>query len=738
MNNYCCRLCLVTVLVCFFIYAGAAVAAPVAEVDGAGVRIVDQGRAVATIVISERPYASAAYAAEVLNRYLEQATGVQLPVKRTQEVPELSADQTWILLGDSPWVGQAGLSLDPMDYGEFRIVVQDNVVAVVGMDYPEPLGGGESQRPYWDRVVRNWDRDQNPRFRRQRISPDEVVEHYDLSGGTLFGVYRLLHGSLGVRWLWPGELGTVIPRRETWVVPYQEQIEAPALLMRVIRNDRPDRIKQRDQTRTWGEVVVGPDQSEVRYEQDEWWRAQLLGEQRLFRATHAFNHWEERYFEEHPEFFGYQHLGRTHAQPVMAGKHWKICNSEPGVVDIFVATARRQLDADPHKWTVSASQGDSAITGFCMCADCQALDPPGGEEIRLRDGKTGGHFDYRQLTDRHVDWWNRIADQLAETHPGRYVATWAYGAYRFPPLQRKLRDNIIIGFVGFTWLDDYTMEQDRRYWQGWSDAAARLMLRPNNFHVGLGFPLNHSRRMAADIRMAHERGMFAAEFDALIGHWATQGLNYYVLAALLWNPQANVDDLVDDYCAAGFGPAAADIRAYFDELERMTDEVARLQGDRSATDAVIAVRDEEAVEDEVGVIPEIDTQVDMDAAPQWITRRVRPRETHHLIAHVFMEHYDELAARLEAARNRVADHPTYAARIDFLERGLQYGYHEAQVLLHWYTAEPDTLQALLQARDDQLRAIGAGHELNTTKILERHGRYGMNWAFYQREQAYRP
>ena len=37
--------------------------------------------------------------------------------------------------------------------------------------------------------------------------------------GTLLGVYEVLEDYLGVRWLWPGDLGTYVPRRNTIVIP---------------------------------------------------------------------------------------------------------------------------------------------------------------------------------------------------------------------------------------------------------------------------------------------------------------------------------------------------------------------------------------------------------------------------------------------------------------------------------------------------------------------------------------
>ena len=45
------------------------------------------------------------------------------------------------------------------------------------------------------------------------------------SAGTLFGVYSFLERKLGVRWLWPGELGTVCPQSADPAWPAEEWTE---------------------------------------------------------------------------------------------------------------------------------------------------------------------------------------------------------------------------------------------------------------------------------------------------------------------------------------------------------------------------------------------------------------------------------------------------------------------------------------------------------------------------------
>src|SRR5262249_25990153 len=79
-------------------------------------------------------------------------------------------------------------------------------------------------------------------------------------------------------------------------------------------------------------------------------------------------------------------------------------------------------------------------------------------------------------------------------------------------------------------------------------------------------------KFAKDFRYLAAHGMMGTDFDSCCHNWATQGLNYYVVARLHWNPEQDVDAILDDYCQAGFGPAARSVRRYFAGLEALMDE----------------------------------------------------------------------------------------------------------------------------------------------------------------------
>src|SRR5262245_66490117 len=97
---------------------------------------------------------------------------------------------------------------------------------------------------------------------------------------------------------------------------------------------------------------------------------------------------------------------------------------------------------------------------------------------------------------------------------------------------------------------------------------------PHPFLTGRrdGIPLLYVHKFGKDFRYLASHGMMGTDFDSCCHNWATQGLNYYVVARLHWNPEQDVSAIVDDYCKAGFGSAARAVRRYIDGLEALMGE----------------------------------------------------------------------------------------------------------------------------------------------------------------------
>lgn len=214
---------------------------------------------------------------------------------------------------------------------------------------------------------------------------------------------------------------------------------------------------------------------------------------------------------------------------------------------------------------VSLSPNDGAAVTHCLCKNCEAWDAPGGDKIEMWGPKEPTQ--HVSLSDRYVRFYSEVGAIVAREFPQRNLGAYAYGGYQLPPLHEKLHPNVVLGFVGFAYLNEGYRTQSRDAWLKWSEMASRIFLRPNALAAGMGSPTVHVHRLAEDFRFCLDHKMMACDFDCCYHHCASDGLNYYVLAKLLWDPKTDVDAAIADYCRAGFGPAAGTVREYFRHCE---------------------------------------------------------------------------------------------------------------------------------------------------------------------------
>lgn len=148
----------------------------------------------------------------------------------------------------------------------------------------------------------------------------------------------------------------------------------------------------------------------------------------------------------------------------------------------------------------------------------------------------------------------------------------AYGLARDAPIGVVPDDNVIISSVAnFHMRSPEARQLPMRQQADWAKKAKHLMWRPNlGSQAGLnwGMPDVAMTQAGEDFRFVADNHCIGLYFDLFWFHWATQGPHYYVLAHLAWDPYVDVPALMDDYYQRGFGPASANVRAYWELLER--------------------------------------------------------------------------------------------------------------------------------------------------------------------------
>jgi hypothetical protein len=318
------------------------------------------------------------------------------------------------------------------------------------------------------------------------------------------------------------------------------------------------------------------DASRTKLESPDWFGWQRLGGTLNMNGGHAFTQLWAKYGKDHPEWFALQADGSRDMSknPDRA----QLCTSNADLIDAIARDKIAELKANPALLGVSIAPNDGGRPSFCTCPKCEALDSAKGRKVQLWDFSKGSRkdFEHVSLTDRMVAFWNAIAEKVAKEYPDKFLVVDAYSVYAAPPVERKLHPNLVVRFAPLGYHSDEYRRESLQDWDGWSKAAKRIYFRPNLMLAGRrdALPLIYVHKFGEDFRYLANHGMMGTDFDSCCHNWATQGLNYYVVARLHWNPEQKVGDIVDDYCKSGFGPAAKSVRRYFDRLEGLLDEAA--------------------------------------------------------------------------------------------------------------------------------------------------------------------
>ena len=116
-----------------------------------------------------------------------------------------------VFVGVTEAARKQGIDADKLEIEEYVLRTVGNDLYIVGKElHPEQYHGSR------------------PRY----SEPWNPLATECVHSGTLLGVYEVLENYLGVRWLWPGDLGTYVPRRSTIVIPEIDKTVKPRLLYR--------------------------------------------------------------------------------------------------------------------------------------------------------------------------------------------------------------------------------------------------------------------------------------------------------------------------------------------------------------------------------------------------------------------------------------------------------------------------------------------------------------------------
>jgi len=483
-------------------------------------RLVRDGRAICVVV--QAPGTIPAFAANELREHIRLITGAEVPVVHSTQFSNAEAGRVPIFVGASDHTDRLGVSTAGLKPEGFRVKTVGGSLVLLGR------GRGSMKRAFQSTT-------------------------WDTELGTLTAVCDFLE-TLGVRWFWPGPLGTVIPKRDALEVGTLDRTGSPDFSIRRIGiriTPPPGDLSPEDRK-----------QLERAQHEADLWRLRNRGgmSNTRYLGRHAFGKWWEMYGEEHPTWFGlYQ--GRR-GWPARYERS-KLCVSNTEVIDAVAKMAIEQFRRNP-KQSVAIGENDGS-PGFCQCPNCLALDDP---DAIIRHGKRKG---LTSLSDRYAWFWNQVAQRTAVEFRDRYVSAYIYSRYREVPTKVKRLHPNVAPILCNNWLVD--TERQHHLVEGWGAMTETpfCLYQPPVIANGrgkLGLPAVGLKPTAAEMCWLRDRGIVGWKKSTFDNSLANTGLMSYTTARLAWDVDIDVNTLLDDYCEKLFGDGAEPMKRYFERLEQ--------------------------------------------------------------------------------------------------------------------------------------------------------------------------
>lgn len=381
--------------------------------------------------------------------------------------------------------------------------------------------------------------------------------------GVLYGAYDLLR-ALGFRWLSPDPGDTIVPARLEW--PAVSGAESPAFSSRGFwaTSDRgtPEFLlwMARNKLNLWAA--------------EQSWKelCRKLGMRFITGGHDVFARYAppERYFEEHPEWYGLR--GGARSSDIRGDVGDNVCLSNAAARAAIAANLVEDLSKGERSWVDIVNVWALDNGKYCECGACAAAGNPTDQILLLA-------HDCRAAINAA-----RLQGRLARDV---LVAVPAYHESLLPP-SRPLpdgfdHDGILVVFFpiercfAHTFTDAACQEINAdmlRSWELWTRNPANpfrgslFMGEYYNVSSFSALSLPFTRVMAADIPYYHASGTRHMHYmHVTTAAWGTLALTNTLFAALLWDAKLDVDAFVGDFCAQRYGELATQMRRFYGLLE---------------------------------------------------------------------------------------------------------------------------------------------------------------------------
>ena len=515
-------------------------------------RTVDLKPGTTEVVVAPDAPTTVRFAADEMTNLLSKTFGKAVPL-----VTAPTAGRQGIYLGANDWTRRAGIDVAGLKRDGFTIVAKDGNVYIAGRD------------------------DEKVDFYRSVNSLRTGVWDLLNEHATLFGAYEFLERFARVRLYFPGELGTIVPRLNAVEVPEGSLTLAPDYTTRKY-SWYPDGVYFEGTNRT----------------------AQLLPERKInyvrnrmetiyMPCCHGSNGFriQSRFAKEHPEYMILFKKGGKLVRdldPKEKSHHpGQICHSSAVYDEFFKDICSYARGDGPEvrgmgSWKNDGRrQQDWAVMTFrkpwvdimpqdgmqaCQCEKCQAAY-----------NKKEFHYATELIWGRTVELANRLKQAGVDIR----LTQMAYTPYRRIP-DIDIPDNVdVMVAEGGPWSvrRPETLAKEYEEISGWAKKLKRpvwIWTYPGKYgQMDLPNVPDGTPRAWGKYYKETAKWSFGAFAESGGDRAFYNYLCYYVFGKVCWDNQTDVDALLDEYFRLMFGPAAKEMAALVDDVERLwLDEVA--------------------------------------------------------------------------------------------------------------------------------------------------------------------
>lgn len=267
-----------------------------------------------------------------------------------------------------------------------------------------------------------------------------------------------------------------------------------------------------------------------------------------------------KYFKKYPEWYSDPKNGNLPAKAssnIPGAQSNQLCLTNKAMQLEFLKNTLNWISNHPDVDIISISQNDNK--NYCRCSACM--------EVIEAEGSAAGPL---------LRFVNRIAEGVSENYPGKRILTLAYWYSITPPKLTKPRPNVMIWFAPIeadfghaletaynkktnTQLLNWTAISSKNFYWGYNANFSNYLLPYPSLH--------HLKQDLLYLKKNKFQGVFIEDGALKSGIGYFKDMQTYVAGHLLWDPEADYNQLVRTFMLGYYGSAGDELLAYYMLLE---------------------------------------------------------------------------------------------------------------------------------------------------------------------------